>query len=307
MRKSVLLPAVAAVGGAVGLLVRRVYLANGFEVGTGLPIPGAPSMWAMLLVAAVTAGALALLCQGKHRQFDQCYTGAFSSDRLVWNAGALAGGVLLAIGGALALFAWVSTVDEAGQRTLSLSWAGLGLMGLLAGAGIYFVQIQMRRRRPVLTAWATAPGFAGCLWLMANYYTSWAAEPSLGRYGIPVLGMALSLAACVRISTLAFAKVKTGAVLFLCLSAAAFDLMALADGLPLVDTALYLGMFFSLLSSAGALAENDAGTDQPPCTAHCDRCAGCTPMGTLKPPETKKKKKKANNDQNGQPSQAARS
>ena len=51
MRKSVLLPALAVAGGIVGLLVRRVYLANGFEVGTGLPIAGAPSLWAMALVA----------------------------------------------------------------------------------------------------------------------------------------------------------------------------------------------------------------------------------------------------------------
>ncbi|MFR4088393.1 MAG: hypothetical protein ACLT1A_11140 [Dysosmobacter sp.] len=38
MRKSVLLPAAAVAGGVVGLVVRRVYLANGFEAGTGLPI-----------------------------------------------------------------------------------------------------------------------------------------------------------------------------------------------------------------------------------------------------------------------------
>lgn len=35
MRKSVLLPAAAVAGGVVGLVVRRVYLANGFEAGTG--------------------------------------------------------------------------------------------------------------------------------------------------------------------------------------------------------------------------------------------------------------------------------
>lgn len=43
MRKSVLLPAAAVAGGVVGLLVRRVYLANGFEAGTGLPSPGRPA------------------------------------------------------------------------------------------------------------------------------------------------------------------------------------------------------------------------------------------------------------------------
>ena len=60
MRKSVLLPALAVAGGIVGLLVRRVYLANGFEVGTGLPIAGAPSLWAVALVAVAVVVALHL-------------------------------------------------------------------------------------------------------------------------------------------------------------------------------------------------------------------------------------------------------
>jgi len=65
MRKSVLLPALAVAGGIVGLLVRRVYLANGFEVGTGLPIAGAPSLWAMALVAVAVVVVLAVLsCPG---------------------------------------------------------------------------------------------------------------------------------------------------------------------------------------------------------------------------------------------------
>lgn len=79
MRKSVILPGVAVAGGLVGLLVRRVYLAHGFEAGTGLPISGAPSLWAMVLVSAAVAAALLVLSRGKHRKFDQCYTGAFSA------------------------------------------------------------------------------------------------------------------------------------------------------------------------------------------------------------------------------------
>ena len=79
MRKSVLLPALAVAGGIVGLLVRRVYLANGFEVGTGLPIAGAPSLWAMALVAVAVVVVLAVLSAGKHRNFDRCWpSGAFS-------------------------------------------------------------------------------------------------------------------------------------------------------------------------------------------------------------------------------------
>lgn len=296
MRKTLLLPAAAVVAGVVGLLVRWLYLKNGFEMDTGLPVSGAPTMWVMLLVSVAVVVVLALLCRGKHPKFDQCYTGAFLPRGMLWTAGALAGAVLLAVGGFLALAAWASSpLDDYGQRSMSVSWLLLGILALLAGAGIYLIQQKMRRGLPILTGWTAMPGFACCLWIMANYYTYWAAEPSLGKYGIPMLAVALSLLACLEMGALAFGKARTGLILFLCLAGAAFDLMALADGLPLADTALYLGMTFYLLSTAGALAHNDAlpaGT-KPPCAAHCAQCAGCAPMGTIQVPEKKKKGRSA--------------
>ena len=52
--------------------------------------------------------------------------------------------------------------------------------------------------------------------------------------------------------------------LTLALAGGALNLMSLADGLPLADTALYLGMTFYLLASASALADSDAGRRPPP-------------------------------------------
>ena len=186
MRKSVILPGVAVAGGLVGLFVRRVYLAHGFEAGTGLPISGAPSLWAMVLVSAAVAAALLVLSRGKHRKFDQCYTGAFSPDTTPLLSGALAGAVLLAIGGFLALAAWAGSPRTLlGQRTMSIAWAGLGVLSLLAAAGIYFVAQKMRRGAPILTAWAVVPGFACCLWIMATA-SSTSATPALSRRTPPL-------------------------------------------------------------------------------------------------------------------------
>lgn len=292
MRKSVLLPALAVAGGIVGLLVRRVYLANGFEVGTGLPIAGAPSLWAMALVAAAVVVVLAALSAGKHRNFDRCYAEAFLPRSPLCLTFQLAGVVLLAIGGFLALAHWVqSPVTDLGQRTVSIAWAGLGILALLAAAGIYFVVLKMRRGQPILTAWVTLPGFAGCLWIMSNYYENWAANPSLGQYLIPMLGALLSMLACFFMGGFAFEKGRVTATLLCALAGSALNLMALADGLPLADTALYLGMTFYLLASASALADSDARpeTAAPACSAHCATCAGCAPMGTLPAKEEKKK------------------
>ena len=135
MRKTLLLPAAAVVAGVVGLLVRWLYLKNGFEMDTGLLVSGAPTMWVMLLVSVAVVVVLALLCRGKHQKFDQCYTGAFRPTGLLWTAGVLAGAVLLVVGGFLALAAWASSpLDDYGQRSMSVSWLLLGILALLAGA-----------------------------------------------------------------------------------------------------------------------------------------------------------------------------
>ena len=116
---------------------------------------------------------------------------------------------------------------------------------------------------------------------MANYYQSWAEEPVLGQYLIPMLGALLSMIACFLVGGFAFGKARVTLTLTVCLAAGAFNIMALADGLPLADTALYLGMMFYLLSMAAALARNDAKPEAPPaCAPNCAGCPGCAPMGT---------------------------
>lgn len=76
-----------------------------------------------------------------------------------------------------------------------------------------------------------------------------------------------------------------------CVATAALNIMSLADGLPLTDTAFYLAMTFYLTAMVSSLAANDAkGADKPLCAPFCDSCAGCAPMGTMPPKEKKKKK-----------------
>ena len=98
MRKSVILPGVAVAGGLVGLFVRRVYLAHGFEAGTGLPISGAPSLWAMVLVSAAVAAAAGSE-PGQAPQVRPVLHRRFLAGHHPLLSGALAGAVLLAIGG----------------------------------------------------------------------------------------------------------------------------------------------------------------------------------------------------------------
>ena len=77
MRKALILPAVAVVGGLIGLVVRSRFLVQAFEPGTGLPIGGVPVTYAMWAVALITAAAIIALSLGKHRTFEKAYTSAF--------------------------------------------------------------------------------------------------------------------------------------------------------------------------------------------------------------------------------------
>lgn len=279
MRKPWILPGVAVAGGVVGLLVRRVYLASAFEPGTGLPISGAPItgvMWAVLLVTALAAF---LLSRGKHRTFEGCYTAAFSSTSFVQLTGNLAAAVLLLVGGFCNIEAYLTTYNDMGFRTLGIARLVLGVLCLLSAAGIYFTAQKMRQRKEVRSCWLLAPGFTGCLWVMANYQT-WAQDPVLGNYLVSLLAVLLSMLACYLLAGFAFGKGQVTGTLFVSTVAAAFAIMVLADGLPLYDLAIYLGMVFYLLSMAAALAVNDhkpVVADVPACGGSCQGCTGCGP------------------------------
>lgn len=292
MRKSIVLPGVAVVGGLVGLWIRWLYLTQGFQAVTGIPISGSPTLWAMILVVVAVVVIPLVLSRGKHQVFDRCYTGAFASDRLPCLSGMLAGAVLLAVSGFLALALWGSSpLTGEGRRSISIVWAGMGILCLLAAAGIFFVTKKMRQGQPILTAWVVAPGFACCLWVMANYHQTWAEEPILGHYLVPMLAAVLSMIACFLLAGFAFDKGRVPVTQTVCVATAALNIMSLADGLPLTDTAFYLAMTFYLTAMVSSLAANDAkGADKPLCAPFCDSCAGCAPMGTMPPKEKKKKK-----------------
>lgn len=103
MRKSIVLPGVPCGVGLVGLWIRWLYLTQGFQAVTGIPISGSPTLWAMVLVVVAVVVIPLVFERGKHQVFDRCYTGAFASDRLPCLSGMLAGAVLLAVSGFLAL------------------------------------------------------------------------------------------------------------------------------------------------------------------------------------------------------------
>ena len=65
MRKDLILPALALAGGAGGFFLRRRHWAGAYQPELGLFASGAPSLWALLGLAALLALAFLLLTRAQ--------------------------------------------------------------------------------------------------------------------------------------------------------------------------------------------------------------------------------------------------
>ena len=98
MRKELVLPVTAIVGGAIGFFLRRLELATAFEPDTGLPIEGMPVTWALIALSAAVAVVLLLLCLGVGKGFEGGYDQAFRArDAAPYMMGMTAGAFLTAV------------------------------------------------------------------------------------------------------------------------------------------------------------------------------------------------------------------
>lgn len=285
MRKALVLPAVAGIGGLIGLVVRQRFLVQAFEPDTGLPIGGVPVTYAMWAVALITAAAIIALSLGKHRTFEKSYTSAFGRGNMVQTSCTLASAGLLLAAGFFNIEAFVSSPVNpmTMAREVSIVRPILGVVCLAAAAGIWFVMQEMNRFRQVKSVWTLLPGFACCLWVMANYQT-WAQDPTIERYLFSLVAILLAMIGCYCLPGFAFGKGQVTLTLITCLLAAAFGIMVLGDGLPMMDLALVLAMVFYLGSMASVLLDNDARPEPPKpvdpasCGGSCQGCTGCGPI-----------------------------
>ncbi len=158
----------------------------------------------------------------------------------------------------------------------------LGVLSLLAGAGICFTALNARKKGEYRSGWITLPGFVCCAWVM-SCYQDWAKDPVTGHYLFPLLAVLLSMIACYLIPAFAFGKGRVTAALFFASAAAAVGIMLLGDREALYLVSLRVGLCLWLLAMAGCLADNAARPAPPAvlpegCTpADCASCPGCPP------------------------------
>lgn len=148
MRKDILLPGVAVVGGAAGFLLRRWELSTAFEPDTGLPVAGAPATWALIALTVVVAAVLAVLCRGTHRVFPGGYDEAFGApNNALYLTVLVAAAFLMAASGLLTFLLYLRHDVTAFSRVL------LALMSLVSAACLFVVG-------KTTTAWRAAASTA---------------------------------------------------------------------------------------------------------------------------------------------------
>ena len=145
MRKEILLPAIAVVGGGAGFALRRWELATAFEADTGLPISGAPATMALIALSVVVAAVLLILSfMGKYPRFSG-YDQAFSAkdNTLYAMAGILSGFLLIGAGGLMA-YDFATGANPIYTR-LIVAVLAVALVG--GGAAFYFKVLRPKQQK----------------------------------------------------------------------------------------------------------------------------------------------------------------
>ena len=292
MKKYVLWPLLAAIGGVGAFLLRLLQRSTGFEVDTGLPIPG--NLYAILLVAwFVVLAAVCLLAARPLLPADREDPPLFPAGFSVASPGLLTPAVmglfLLAASGVLDLlfgFSGASLLaDEAGTGASALTGSGetvtvfvtaqgsqlfsgrehlvVGLLSLLSAASLLpavpacRIRPEGGARKPFQSPLLLVPVCCLVVRLVLTYRVV-SVDPSLTDYYTELLAVVFLALAFYRLSSFAFRAGRTRRFAVYAALAIAFCLATLADRPDPARLLFYLGgavtLFGFLLQRTAVLA-----------------------------------------------------
>lgn len=247
MRKNILPPVLALLGGGVGFALRRWQLASGFEGDTGLAIPGAPAATALMVCSAVVVLGLLFLCWRGEKSLS--WETAFAAGRqnsLAVTALILSAMLLLAGGGVEIVSRSINGIssfqgDTAFARTTAMVLSTLRIaLGIGALPCIFLWARALFRGEggreclPVLE-----PCLLYCVWLISTYQTR-SADPVVQDYLYEVLAIVTALLGLYFIAGHSFGNGKPRQAAFFCMVGTYFSLVTLADNYLLADTFRHL-------------------------------------------------------------------
>ena len=232
MKKHVLLPALAWAGGIAGFALRRWELNTAYDPAAKLMSTTAAGIALTVLMAAL-AVVFILGCRGMGRRGAADW---FCAPASGYAMTALCGGLVMAIAGGVSVWQIYTT----GQRSGMGLAAGLllilgGAMAAMATPGMY--RGKWSEGMPVLLM---GPSFAALVWLVCIYQLH-ARQPELKLYVWQLLSAVAVVLALYGQVTLALDKGGAGRTCVYGLLAAAMTPAALADGVGLAYTLVWLG------------------------------------------------------------------
>lgn len=258
MRKEIIVPAVAVIGGGVGFALRRWGLDTGFEPDTGLPIPGAPATMALIALSAVMVVVLALLCWSGKTAFSG-YGQAFQAkgNTLYATAGVLSGFLLLGAGVLLA----AEPLMGGGLVYTRLITAVLALVA--GGCVVLTVRDNFRGESEGKYSFKLLmPAYAFCVWLIAAYQVR-AGDPVRLDYVYELFAIITGLLGLYGAASFSFERGRTFLTALFSMLGVYFSLVTLADGHQLADLLLYAFTILYLLTNTVTLLHNAARPELP--------------------------------------------
>ncbi|WP_286732373.1 hypothetical protein [Intestinimonas sp. UBA1698] len=259
MRKDILLPGVAVVGGAAGFLLRRWELSTAFEPDTGLPVAGAPATWALIALTVVVAAVLAVLCRDTHRVFPGGYDEAFGApNNALYLTVLVAAAFLMAASGLLTFLLYLRHDVTAFSRVL------LALMSLVSAACLFVVGKNNYRMegRGKYSAALLLPSYTCCLWLISAYQAR-SADPVILDYVYQLFAVIAAVLGTYFTAGFAFERAKVFRASFFSLLGVYFCLVTLADRHDVSMLLLFVAFALYLLATTVLLQYNAARPEGP--------------------------------------------
>lgn len=259
MRKDIILPGLALLGGAAGFALRRWQLASAWRPEAELFTHGAPATLALLGALGAALLALLALTLGERRRpegFLEAFGCPQAEQMTLWAAA----GLLMAAAGLLGLGdafgQWQGRAMTASAQPLSAlaAQAAACLLALPGALGL----LQMGRgayrgeEGDAMSLLAPFPALAGLAWLFATHLRH-GSEPVLMGYGFGLAAAGLLMLAHYYAAGFFFGRSKPRRTAFCALAGAVLGLTSLADGPAWWEAALTLAFCLSALAIARAL------------------------------------------------------
>ena len=228
MKKEILLPGAALLGGLAGFGLRRWELAACYDPVTKRMADGCPAPWLLAVLAAALLVLFAAGCRGmgKDRRSPEEWFYAPDTGYILLMTCA---GLVLLMGGALGLWEQMTAYrKDVIQLLLAVLCLAAGPATLMAGRGAY--RGVWSERMPLLLM---APSFCTLVWLVAAYQQH-SRQPVVRLFAGQMLAAVAVVLALYALVTLSLDKGGAGWACVLGLMGVTLTLTALADGQSLL-------------------------------------------------------------------------